>query len=760
MIKVGMVIGDRYEILDKIGTGGMSDVYKAKDHKLNRMVAIKVLKQEFSDNTEFVSKFRVEAQAAAGLMHANIVNVYDVGVDNGNYYIVMELVEGITLKNYIEKKSHLSVKESISIAIQVAMGIDAAHNNNIIHRDIKPQNIMISKEGKVKVTDFGIAKAATGDTISVNAMGSVHYISPEQAKGSVSDAKSDIYSTGITLYEMLTGRVPFNADTTVAIALMQINEPMPSARAIVPDIPVGLEQIIYKCTMKSPDRRYRNMTELINDLKQILRDPTTTFEDSVIAAAGGATRLMSEGEISELKSKLRQSGTMEDREDERIARALNEHLVKKEDESRDKAPGLLSRLKKTDKEAEKAETGSADNKEKEVRKTSQKRQGVKLPAQGSSDRKQKVVGSHFDLEKDYVDDYDPVAERVMTAISIVIALVLAGVVFFLAGNALGIFGSGVIGNNSGAAKVTMPTVIGETVETATAALTQAGITYELAYDNSETYAEGIVMGSETEDGLAVKKGDKVSTDTVVVITVSTGTEGVAVPAVVGMPVAEATATLGKEGFYAEKIYEYNTDYDKDVVYAQTPEDGVITDRESTVTLYVSKGTEEVRVTVPNVMGKTAEKATELLAAEGLFIEVSEEKQYSEEYASGLICYQSFSSGSSVAPGSTVIVYISKGTEIAPATYTETIEQPADYVGPYSMTVTIYDSDDNLVWTEKITEFPYTIHASGFKVKSVKGTMSMIYTIYENVTSTDASGNSVTTQQLSTRTVTRSITFTK
>ena len=256
MIKIGMIIGDRYEILEKIGTGGMSDVYKAKCHKLNRYVAIKVLKQEFSENTNFVSKFRVEAQAAAGLMHPNIVNVYDVGEEDGIYYIVMELVEGITLKNYIEKKARLSVKEALSIAIQVSMGIEAAHNNHIIHRDIKPQNIMISKEGKVKIADFGIAKAATSNTITSNVMGSVHYTSPEQARGGFSDERSDIYSLGCTMFEMLTGRVPFDGETTVAIAIKHIQEDMPSPREYVSEIPVCVEQIIFKCTQKSPDRRY------------------------------------------------------------------------------------------------------------------------------------------------------------------------------------------------------------------------------------------------------------------------------------------------------------------------------------------------------------------------------------------------------------------------------------------------------------------------------------------------------------------------
>lgn len=301
MIKIGMMIGDRYEILEKIGTGGMSDVYKAKCHKLNRYVAIKVLKQEFSENTNFVSKFRTEAQAAAGLMHPNIVNVYDVGEENGIYYFVMELVEGITLKKYIEKKARLSVKEAISIAIQISMGIEAAHNNHIIHRDIKPQNVMISKEGKVKVTDFGIAKAATSNTVTSNVMGSVHYTSPEQARGGYSDEKSDIYSLGITMFEMLTGRVPFNGETTVAIAIKHIQEELPSPREYVPEIPVSVEQIVFKCCQKSPDRRYQSMGELIDDLKQSLLNPDEDFVKVVEPDNESRTRMVTEREMERIK---------------------------------------------------------------------------------------------------------------------------------------------------------------------------------------------------------------------------------------------------------------------------------------------------------------------------------------------------------------------------------------------------------------------------------------------------------------------------
>lgn len=304
MIKIGMIIGERYEIIEKIGTGGMSDVYRAKDHKLNRLVAVKVLKQEFSENANFVSKFKVEAQAAAGLMHPNVVNVYDVGEESGINYIVMELVEGITLKKYIEKKARLSVREATSIAMQIALGIEAAHNKHIIHRDIKPQNVIISNDGKVKVTDFGIAKAATSNTITSNVMGSVHYTSPEQARGGYSDEKSDIYSLGITMFEMLTGRVPFNGDTTVAIAIKQIQEPMPTPKEFVPEIPVSVEQIVLKCTQKSPDKRYQNMEELIADLRQSFVTPDENFVNIPSDSEFGATTVRSKAEFEELKKTI------------------------------------------------------------------------------------------------------------------------------------------------------------------------------------------------------------------------------------------------------------------------------------------------------------------------------------------------------------------------------------------------------------------------------------------------------------------------
>ena len=302
MLREGMFLADRYEIIEQIGTGGMADVYKAKCHKLNRYVAIKVMKSEFSQDKTFVSKFWAEAQSAAGLTNPNVVNVYDVGVENGIYYIVMELVEGVTLKKYIEKRGKLPYKEAVSIAIQVANGMDAAHKHNIVHRDIKPQNIIISKEGKVKVTDFGIAKVASTATINTSAsMGSVHYISPEQARGGYSDAKSDIYSIGITLYEMVTGRVPFDGESTVEVAMKHLQQEITPPSEYAPDIPYSLEQIILKCTQKNSERRYASTADLTRDLKRSMMDPDGDFVE-IPPLRNADTVIITDDELDDIRS--------------------------------------------------------------------------------------------------------------------------------------------------------------------------------------------------------------------------------------------------------------------------------------------------------------------------------------------------------------------------------------------------------------------------------------------------------------------------
>ncbi len=326
MVSPGMLLGERYEIIDRVGSGGMADVYKARDQRLNRYVAIKILKQEYSNDAKFVSKFRGEAQSVAGLSHPNIVNVYDVGEDDDLYYIVMELVEGITLKKFIEKKGRLDVNEAIGIGVQIAQGMQAAHDNNIIHRDIKPQNIIISKEGKVKVTDFGIAKAATSNTITSNAMGSVHYISPEQARGGYSDEKSDIYSLGVTLYEMLAGKVPFEGDSTVTVALAHIQEEASALDEMDPEIPHSLAKIIMKCMQKKPDMRYMTASALIVDLKRALAEPDGEYVIISDVADNSPTIVLDKEDVSHLKEAPRAIAEPEEKKGE-AAEEMDEDAI-------------------------------------------------------------------------------------------------------------------------------------------------------------------------------------------------------------------------------------------------------------------------------------------------------------------------------------------------------------------------------------------------------------------------------------------------
>ena len=670
MIKIGMIIGDRYEILEKIGTGGMSDVYKAKDHKLNRFVATKVLKQEFSENANFVSKFRIEAQAAAGLMHPNIVNVYDVGEDDGIYYIVMELVEGITLKKYIEKKARLSVKEAVSIAIQVSMGIEAAHNNHIIHRDIKPQNIIISKEGKVKVTDFGIAKAATSNTITSNVMGSVHYTSPEQARGGYSDEKSDIYSLGVTLFEMLTGRVPFNGETTVAIAIKHIQEEMPSPRDYVSEIPVSVEQIVFKCCQKSPDRRYQSMSELIDDLKKALITPDEDFVKVVDPDEDASTKFISDRDMQQIK---RQSERREYMEDTMRLRSQVEEEYEDEEED-----------------------GEYD-------------------------------------EEDYEEDYDPRMERLTTILAIVAAVLIGGIILFLVGKTVGVFSfdkkeseeESSVTAETKAEQVEMINVIGMTMEEARTELLKLGLAPEFTYMESDSVAEGVVISAD------ISTSTKVDVNTTVTVTVSAGVKGVEVPSVLGVSYAEAVTALDQKGFVATKVESYSSEVEKGNVISQTPEAGAKAPSGSAVTVRVSLGAEETKVRVPNVIGLDEEDATVSLVEAGLTPGQVEEVNNEDPALNGLICYQSYSVGSYVDGGTVVDMRLSIGPKEKTYSYSGSIPAPTaeedpDYKNGIDVRIVITTSDGREIWSTTTSAFPVSANFAG--ISAASGTITFSYTV--------------------------------
>ncbi|MCD8325845.1 MAG: Stk1 family PASTA domain-containing Ser/Thr kinase [Lachnospiraceae bacterium] len=702
MIKMGMLLGGRYEILEKIGTGGMSDVYKAMDQKLNRNVAVKVLKQEFSENANFVSKFLVEAQAAAGLMHPNIVNVYDVGEEDDIHYIVMELVEGITLKKYIEKKARLSYKEAVSIAIQVAMGIEAAHNNHIIHRDIKPQNIIISREGKVKVTDFGIAKAATSNTVTSNVMGSVHYTSPEQARGGYSDEKSDVYSLGITLFEMLTGRVPFDGDTTVAIAIKHIQEPMPSPREYVEEIPVSVEQIVLKCCQKTVDRRYQSMGELIDDLKQALVHPDEDFVQVVDPDETGATRL------------------------------AEEPVYEEEDEYEEEEESIGFRTSSM------GHTGT-----------------MKL----RTGRVPEELLEQEELEEEENNKTEKVTIVLIVIVGLIILILIVFMIFkimgFFDGTANGILGNTVTEESQEeAADVTMIAVAGEDEDTVTARLRALGLEVSKQYEESDSVSAGIVISADVSVGAILKEGDTVT------LTISAGKEGVVIEDVTGLSMDEAVALLQQQGFTVSTSEGYSDTVEKGYVISQNPEGGQTVSKGSAVTIRVSAGSDDSTVRVPNLIGLPLGNCEEELAAVGLLLGTVSEV-YSDTVEEDLVCEQQYGEGSYVERGTTVNVTISLGATPTSYSYQASIEAPTaeeapQYVSGATVQIALMSDSGKTLYSASVTEFPVYISISG--ITSASGRIIMTYT-YDEV-ETEATESSAAVTKKTTASFERVVTFTE
>jgi serine/threonine-protein kinase len=611
MIRIGMLLSDRYEVLEKIGSGGMSDVYKAKDVKLNRMVAVKILKQEYCSDRSFVSKFWTEAQSAAGLSHSNIVSIYDVGNDGDTYYIVMELVEGITLKKYIEKKGKLEIRESIGITMQLCQGIEAAHDQKIIHRDIKPQNIMISKDGKVKVADFGIAKAASSQTISSNAMGSVHYISPEQARGGYCDERSDIYSIGIVMYEMLTGVVPFEGDSTVQVALMHIQSEMVPPRKYEPMIPISLEKIILKCTQKKPEARYASVPALMADLRRALMTPDEDFvKIAPVVASDDPTRVMSPEEVEQIKNESRQPvAPIIDQEEEAYLRGYEEE----------------------DEELEEDEEADEE-----------------------------------DDEED--EESDSKMEKIITGVSIGVAILIVLLAIWIIGRAFGLFSGGssedpTVNFTTQAATeedektAEMPDVVGIQASEAEEILNALGLGVMYEYVSAPEMENGVVIHQQYVEGTRVDK------HTSVTLTICDNSELAEVPAgIVGSSYEAAYKALNLAQLVVNKIEKYDDEVESGIVISVDPDEGTQLEKSSVVDVVVSMGPEIVYVKVPSVTGYTEAEATSTLENAGLKVTV--ETKSSEEVAQGYVINQSAASGNSVAEGSTITIVVSAGSSKA------------------------------------------------------------------------------------------------
>ena len=586
MLTEGMFIDDRYEIVGKIGAGGMSDVYKAKDHTLGRFVAIKVLKQEFSEDVNFVTKFRTEAQSAAGLEHPNIVNIYDVGSQEGMYYIIMEYVEGITLKTYIEKKGQLTFKEAISIAIQVGRGIEAAHKKNIIHRDIKPQNIMISTEGKVKVMDFGIARAATSNTINSDVMGSVHYSSPEQARNGFVDGRSDIYSLGIVMYEMVTGRVPFDGDTTVAVAIQHLQEEMVAPSAYAPNLPVSLEKIILKCTQKNADRRYQTMGDLLLDLKKSLINPDEDFVTLVDLNVGGETRKYNDEDLERIKKEAESVyyEPQEPEEDEEEEEEESEGELNPKMEKAMSIAGIVagviivgiviwlilsvSGIVKFGSSGKKDDTKEATKTEKDSE------QVEMIDVTGMTYEEAKKALNKIDLG---IKDGGTQASEKYDA----------GEIIFQSedkGDMIKKNTTIVVVMSSGVGEVSVPDVKGLDETSAINKLQDNGFKYSRDYANSDTVASGQVISQTPDVGAKAKKGDSIS------IVVSQGKAPVVVPKVVGKSETDARNELSGAGLTVTSVTKENSDtVAAGNVISQSIADGKYVDAGSNISLVISDG---------------------------------------------------------------------------------------------------------------------------------------------------------------------------
>lgn len=663
MLNNGTFIANRYEIVGQVGTGGMSDVYKAKDHALGRYVAIKVLKSEFSEDTNFVSKFRTEAQSAAVLEHPNIVNIYDVGSENGIHYIVMEYVEGITLKTYIEKKGQLTYKEALSIAIQVGRGIQAAHAKNIVHRDIKPQNIIISTDGKVKVTDFGIARAVSENTIHSDVMGSVHYASPEQARNGYVSNRSDIYSLGIVMYEMVTGRVPFDGDSTVAVAIQHLQDEMDPPSKYAPNLPISLEKIIQKCTQKSPDRRYDSMESLLIDLRKALLNPNEDFV-TLVPFSQDKTRVLTDDEVNEIKKKT-------------------------------------EAVKQDEPEPEEDDMSEYDDDDDDM--------------------------SEYDEDDDDAEEgrfLNSKMEKIVGIMRIVVAIIIVIIVVYILGSFFDVFHFGSKKNNSKndtlvsedvEESVVMIDLKGKTLDEAKTELKKLGLNVtEAGTEISDSYEKGQIIDQD------VAKGETVKTGTTIKVTVSAGSEeenakDVDVPDVTGKTAEAAMATLEDKNLTVFREFEFSNDVPSGQVIRQDPKAGKTVKEGTKVTIYVSQGTESIKVT--DVRGKSEADAKAALSD----FDVTTTTEHSDTVAEGNVISQSISGGQYAEKGASITIVVSSGPEKISYYIKSPVKAPTN-VTVTSADISLYkaESSDLIQSWSGITSFPYTVEAHDIDVP--KGTI--------------------------------------
>lgn len=654
---IGRLLDNRYEILEVIGTGGMAVVYRALDHRLNRAVAVKILKDEFSRNEEFRRRFHAESQAVAMLSHPNIVSVYDVSHSENADYIVMELIEGISLKQYLEKKGNLNWRETLHFSMQIAKALEHAHSRGIVHRDIKPHNIMILKDGSIKVADFGIARVGSAkNTLTREALGSVHYISPEQAKGARVDNRSDLYSLGVVMYEMLTGRTPYDGETPVSVAIQHINGGARRPSELVAGVPLGLEYITMRAMNSNLEKRYTSAAEMLHDMEEFRKNPSMTFTSAIDGATtvvpktpaavrtGGMTRTEAERYAAARGAKSQFPKTPEERRAERARREAEKAAEKKKKTmiiailSGAVALVLIAILLVVllPKGGSSEEETLATEEVGEVRVDNFV--GMPLDSIDPDDYPDLKIDLR-DVKEAYSDEFE--AGYVMDQTPKAGDMVRKGRKVTLT-------------VSKGKEEIKMPDLIDMAESTAMSALQDLnlGLKITIKDESSKDVRQGNIVRTEPKADEKLEKGQEV------ILYVSLGENKM--PNLKGDTEANARARLNalKIGVKIKVLYDTNDEYEKDRVYRTDPEAGEQLEPNQEIFLYVSEGSGKVRV--PNVLNQSkdyAEKALTDLKLSVIFNEV-----YDDEVPKGFVISQSEVPGTEVKEGTQIVVDISKGVD--------------------------------------------------------------------------------------------------
>ena len=771
LLNPGTVLSGRYEIIEKIGSGGMAVVYRGKDKKLDRYVTVKVLREEFIGDEEFIERFRSEACSAARLSHPNIVRAYDVGEDGDINYIVNEYIHGDTLKKAIKEKAPFDSRSTINVAIQIASALSQAHKAHIVHRDIKPQNILVGTDGVVKVTDFGIARAATASTMTTtaNAAGSVHYFSPEQARGGYVDEKSDIYSLGISMFEMITGVLPFQGNNSVSIALMHINDELPDIRQYNPNCTPSLEGIIKKATMKKADERYANIDLLLADLIRARADitgaakkvqPVEKKEEPLKEEAAVAAGAAAAGAGVRMSRRAEAAAQLRAAQEKAAAEKAAQAAVETPQETKPADPKELEMIRMAKKPVAEEEPKFQEMKIipkpvelGEEKETEDEEGDVYTPLVGfdkyskrlpqiskedeyeseymasekvKTSRRPERVRRNPRAEGDYDNEQDRKAERKVIMAAVITALVLIGIISAVGIKFMGGGFSGFGGFASQEGDIETPLFLGVPYEDAVKAAKEMGIILvEEGEDYSSFYDTGYIIYQSVSEGTMIKEGTKIG------VKISLGLTEEEMPDVVGKKEKDALeAIIRLVGDVAQREYVYDPDVKAGEVIEQEPAAGEMITAKSNIVLKISKGDEDNSVIVPNVVNETLDSAKSSLEAVGLTVG-SVSHAASDRIAEGKVITQTLAADTEVPSGSVVNLVVSTGggagtqapetsapsgnTSQTSGTKYFTINAPANASGSVYVRVVKTDAEGAFPVVDEyrdVSDFPYSVPVTG------------------------------------------------